>query len=103
MGLGRRRVSAEVTERAGVAQALNPHVLALLRQPPAPLPAPSPYAHLLSRFAKNAPQIGDLPPKRFTVGAPGSQQQAEAYVDWTSSYWRNEERARLWLETGKIE
>jgi hypothetical protein len=89
--------SREVLRMARLARRTNRYVPALLRQPSEPVPAPSTYAHLLSRFAKAAPQVGNLPPKRFIAGANGSEEQAQAYASWALSFWQNEERARTWL------
>lgn len=97
LALVTRAPRREIARLARVALRANRYVPALLRQLPEPAPAPSPYAHLLSRFAKADQQLGDLPPKRLTAGAPGSEEEALAYTAWTRAAWQQEEKAREWL------
>lgn len=87
----------EVAKLARIARRLNRYIPAQLRRPPEPAPAPTPYAHLLSRFAKAAPQVGNLRPKRYLAGEPGSEEEARAYANWALPYWQKEERAWAWL------
>lgn len=97
LALVTRSPRREIARLARLALRANRYVPALLRKPLEPAPAPSPYAHLLSRFAKSAQQLGDMPPKRLCAGAPGSEEEAIAYTNWTRSAWQEEEKAREWL------
>ncbi|HLO02686.1 MAG TPA: hypothetical protein VK191_06230 [Symbiobacteriaceae bacterium] len=97
LALVTRAPRREIARLARLAIRANRYVPALLRKPLEPAPAPSPYAHLLSRFAKADVQLGDMPPKRLTAGAPGSEEEAEAYAAWTILAWQEEDRARDWL------
>lgn len=97
LALVNRSPRREIARLARVALRANRFVPALLRRPMEPVPAPSSYAHLLSRFAKADQQLGDMPRKRLCAGAPGTEEEAIAYTSWVRSAWQEEEKAREWL------
>jgi hypothetical protein len=97
LALATKAPRREVARLARLAMRVNRYVPALLCRPLEPAPTPARYAHLLSRFAKAAPQTGQVTPRRFTAGAPGSEEEAQAYADWAITFWQDEETARSWL------
>lgn len=99
LALVSRASRREVGRLTRLALRANRYVPRLLRQPPVPEPTPTPYEHLLSRFAKSTPILGDVKAKPLRGGAPGSDEEARTYAGWATGAWQAEEKVRRWLES----